>query len=85
MFIRLLIFAIIAALVYRAFKSWVDKPQDPKVRKDEHKPLQADDVMRQDPQCGVYISQRDAIVLHHGGQTLYFCSEACKEKFLEQH
>lgn len=82
---RLLIFLIIAVLVYRALKSWVNPAQKPKVRRDDHVPLQADDVMRQDPQCGVYISKRDAIVLHHKGDVLYFCSEACKDKFLEQH
>jgi YHS domain-containing protein len=85
MFIRLLIFVIVAVLVYRAFKSWVDQGQKTKVMRNDRTPLQADDVMRQDPQCGVYISQRDAVVLHHNGEELYFCSEACKDKFLEQN
>jgi YHS domain-containing protein len=39
---------------------------------------------RQDPVCGVYISEEDAVVGTLDGQRHYFCSHACLEKFREQ-
>lgn len=40
--------------------------------------------MVQDPHCGVYVVKQDAYCLHHQNQTLYFCSEDCSHKFLQQ-
>lgn len=39
---------------------------------------------RQDPICGVYVSEEDAVVGTLNGQRHYFCSHACLEKFREQ-
>lgn len=40
--------------------------------------------MVQDPHCGVYVVKQDAYCIHHHNQTLYFCSEECSRKFLQQ-
>ena len=42
-----------------------------------------DDVMVQDPFCKVYFPKRDAHRLRYDGTELYFCSEECKNKFIE--
>ncbi|MBI4445168.1 MAG: YHS domain-containing protein [Acidobacteria bacterium] len=34
-----------------------------------------------DPQCGIYVAQNLAVPLRHKGETLYFCSDQCKEAF----
>jgi uncharacterized protein len=47
-------------------------------------PLKADDVMIKDPQCGIYFAKRDAVIVQEDGRTHYFCSEACKEKYLAE-
>jgi len=44
--------------------------------------------MAVDPVCGVHVDQRAAIpeeefTAEYGGQTFYFCSEACKQAFEE--
>ncbi len=84
MFVRLLIFLVIGILVYRAIKSVAGSTGDnAKVRDNGNMPLQADDTMRQDPQCGVYVSRRDGIAFTHNGREFYFCSEACRDKYLE--
>ncbi|RJQ85536.1 MAG: hypothetical protein C4519_03195 [Desulfobacteraceae bacterium] len=82
MFIRLLILIIIAVVAYRAVKSWLGGPSRQQVRKDGRVPLKADDVMIQDPQCGVYFARRDAVEFNENGKTLYFCSQACKDAYL---
>jgi YHS domain-containing protein len=34
-----------------------------------------------DPVCGVFVSQATAVKKIVGGQTRYFCSEGCRDKF----
>lgn len=38
-------------------------------------------VLRKDPVCGIYVAESSALRLQHGGETVYFCSEACMKKF----
>ena len=35
----------------------------------------------QDPQCGRFIPQSEAIVVSQRGQTVYFCSEKCRTEY----
>ena len=35
----------------------------------------------QDPQCGRFIPQHEAIRLSRRGQDLYFCSPACRDEY----
>jgi YHS domain-containing protein len=42
------------------------------------------DVLVEDPVCHTYIPKGQAVQLHHNKQILYFCSNKCCEKFLEQ-
>jgi len=42
-----------------------------------------DDVMVKDPFCETYFPQRKAIKGVVKGETLYFCSAACRDKFLD--
>lgn len=38
--------------------------------------------MVQDPACGVYLPEGQALRVLHGGAPLFFCSEACRGKHL---
>lgn len=35
-----------------------------------------------DPQCGIYLDRSLALPVRSGGETLFFCSEKCREEFL---
>lgn len=35
-----------------------------------------------DPVCGMHVAEGLAIVEHNGGETLYFCSEECRNRFV---
>jgi uncharacterized protein len=37
--------------------------------------------LRRDPVCGTYIPETTAIQLKVRGETLYFCSAACRDKY----
>jgi len=41
-----------------------------------------DDVMVKDPFCEVYFPKREGHHLKYDGKDLYFCSSACREKFI---
>ena len=41
------------------------------------------DVMVQDPCCGVYLPKGDAIRARIKGETHYFCSDTCVQRFKE--
>jgi YHS domain-containing protein len=43
------------------------------------------DEMVQDPICGVYFPRKDGIRKKIKGQELFFCSKACKDKYIEQN
>lgn len=38
--------------------------------------------MVQDPVCGTYVVPSKAMTVSRGGQTQFFCSEACRQKYL---
>lgn len=37
-----------------------------------------------DPICGMSVDESSALSVKRDGQTVYFCSEHCKQKFLSQ-
>lgn len=84
MFVRLLIYLILGIIIYRALKSLLGGTKSQQVRSSGRDHLQADDTMIQDPQCGTYFARRDGVALHGKGQTMYFCSETCKDKYVER-
>jgi YHS domain-containing protein len=82
MLVRLLIYLVIGVLIYRAAKSWFGGNGKRQVGGADRGLQRADDALVQDPQCGVYLTRRDGVPLDTGGETLYFCSESCKQQFL---
>ena len=38
--------------------------------------------MVQDPVCGTYVVPGKAITVSRGGQSQFFCSDACRQKYL---
>jgi uncharacterized protein len=40
--------------------------------------------MVKDPVCGMYMDSRLAVRLESAGEITYFCSEECKNKFLDK-
>lgn len=71
-------------IIYRMAKSWIQTTMQsgsggPLTKGTPDGP--ADGVMIKDPQCGVYFPQQDAVVLKQSGETLYFCSEKCRDDY----
>ncbi|MFC2145972.1 YHS domain-containing protein [Acidobacteriota bacterium] len=50
-------------------------------KQDKHHSQQALEEMKKDPICGTYIPENQALKYKAGGETHYFCSEECQNKF----
>lgn len=74
---RILIYFIIAYLLYRALKSLFTKSKG--IKKGGSGAII--DEMVQDPYCETYIPRKDAIKKVVGGQEYFFCSDECASKF----
>jgi uncharacterized protein len=81
--IRLIIIVGLIYLFYKGRQRWLAfKRSVENVVDKMTTPEQIDDIMVQDPFCQVYFPQREGIHLKHHGADLYFCSEECRDQFL---
>jgi uncharacterized protein len=79
-----LILILIGYLCYRAVKNWMAKSPAFRQAMSSGSAGEIDDIMVKDPSCGVYFPKRDGVHLRHKGEDLYFCSEACRDKFVSE-
>ena len=40
------------------------------------------DKLVRDPQCGTYVAEHTSVTASHGGASLHFCSERCRDEYL---
>ena len=82
--LRFFILAVVGYIFYRALKSWMLGGREQPDSVDGRNPTAVDDVLVQDPVCKTYIAQRSSITLQQGGETLYFCSEKCRDRYVQE-
>ncbi|MGD8367140.1 MAG: hypothetical protein PVG78_05850 [Desulfobacterales bacterium] len=81
---RLLIFALLLYLAWRALKSWMTGGAVGRRSTGDLQSDVVDDIMVQDPICKVYFPKRDGVHLRSGGKDLYFCSSECRDRYVEE-
>ncbi len=84
MLLRLLIYIILGIVLYRAARSWLGRAQSGGGAARVDPTGQVDDLMIKDPVCGAYFPQSRAVALRAEGQTLYFCSTECRDRYLAE-
>ena len=86
MILRLLILAGLIFLLFRMVRS-LFTPSRPRRQPSQTGPREnaAISDMVQDPHCGVYVSKSEAVPVRTRDGTLYFCSEECRNKYLEKN
>jgi uncharacterized protein len=82
---RLLILLGLIYLCYRALKSWMIQSGLSQQTVSGKTTQQIDDEMIKDPVCDMYFPQKDGVHLRSEGEDYYFCSTACRDKFLNLH
>jgi hypothetical protein len=80
--IRAIIFMFLGYLAYRLAKSWLRSFVAPDRDTDEQNPQEAE--LIQDPQCGTYFLRQRGVPARIDGETLFFCSEGCRDKYLRK-
>ena len=80
---RLLILIILVYFGYRLFRKWVLPGQASEPLEEDQSLNPVDDVMVKDPFCEAYFPKRKGIPGVIRGKTYYFCSTACRDKFVE--
>ena len=83
--IKFIILFVVGYLLYRSMKTWMfpDARQKKNVSSRENE--QIDDVMIKDPFCEAYFPRRNAVRLKMNDDVYYFCSQACRDKFIARH
>jgi uncharacterized protein len=82
MFLLLRLIILIAIILYvirRVFSGFSRNRSNPEKTDSE----QPSNQMVKDPVCGMYMDARLAVMLENNKETLYFCSEKCRTKYLE--
>ena len=70
---------ILIVLFYILFKLLIKGKKRPATSRKEH--LAAHDILVEDPTCKTLIPKQQALPLNNNGETLYFCSAECRDKY----
>ena len=81
--LRLLILAGLLYVAWRFVKSALPRGDSrPPIRPGDPGKV---DTMVQDPVCGIYFPRQEGVALHRDGQEKWFCSNECKNKYLNDN
>ena len=83
--IKFLILLAVGYLLYRSMKNWMFPDVRKKKTVSSRANGQIDDIMIKDPICEAYFPRRDAVSLKIEGNVYYFCSKACRDKYIDRH
>jgi YHS domain-containing protein len=78
--IPLILFLVLRAVLRTIFSG--SKSSDIAGNQDANlKASSADGVLKKDPVCGTYVAASTGITHHTHGETVYFCSKECRDKY----
>jgi uncharacterized protein len=80
---RLLILCFLIYLGYWIFKKWALPEKSSEGTPDQEGLAMVDDVMVKDPFCQAYFPKKNGVKSVINGETHYFCSSTCRDKYRE--
>lgn len=82
---KILQFIFLSFIFYFIYKVFIKKEKFFSFgsRKKEKKENTEMEEMKKDPVCGTYIPERSSLKLKSGGDIHHFCSEKCREHYIE--
>jgi YHS domain-containing protein len=72
----------VIGVVMRGLSQLVNPKPAPKHAPPESDPVPLSGELKKDPACGTYISAATSIQQSVAGQTFYFCSAQCRDKYV---
>ena len=82
---KLIILLVVGYFCYQALKNWMRSGSPSRENVSSNVAGEIDDVMIQDPICGVYFPKRNGVSLQVKGEEYFFCSQECKTEFIDTH
>ena len=82
---KLLVLLVVGYVCYRVMKNWMMSGSPSPDNVSSASTGEIDDVMIQDPVCGVYFPKGNSVELQYKGEKLFFCSQECKATFIHTH
>jgi YHS domain-containing protein len=83
--VRLLVLGILFYLAYRLLRNMLRarsiEEYEQRQREQKARESKVQDVLVEDPVCHKLIPKHQAVRLRQDGTTIYFCSEACCDKY----
>jgi YHS domain-containing protein len=78
-----LVITVVRSIIGIVLKGFADlfHPAEPSQKTPGRPSVPAGGELKKDPVCGTFISTAGAIQKRVGGETVYFCSTECRDKF----
>ena len=80
--IKVILYLVIGYFALKVLKKLFGSGQQTRMETDAGHADEIDDLMVKDPHCQTYVPKRDAVSVRHRGETLYFCSDECRDAYL---
>jgi len=80
--IKFILFLVIGYFALKAIRGLFGQGARTRMETDAGQTDEIDDLMVKDPHCKTYIPKRDSVRVRHQGETLYFCSNECRDAYL---
>jgi uncharacterized protein len=80
--VRFVIFLLLAIVLYKLLANLI---KDSRPGRREGPPDRKIAELVRDPQCGTYLLPEQGVSARVAGDVHHFCSEACRDRFLEEH
>ncbi|MBW2108546.1 MAG: hypothetical protein JRI36_07775 [Deltaproteobacteria bacterium] len=80
---RFLFLCLLVYVIYRVLRGLGGSTRSQTRAEHVNASSPVDDIMVKDPFCQTYIPKREAIRTIIDGETVYFCSQECRDRYLE--
>jgi hypothetical protein len=79
--VGVIILTLLRSVVEAIGKAFSSAPSSPSTPPTERPRGQSPQSLKKDPVCGTFVSEATAMQKSKGGETYYFCSAECRDKF----
>lgn len=83
--VRIIIYALLIYLAYRIVKSWSGLSLDSSSKRSQRPAKSEETELIRDPHCGIYFLKQRGFEARIGGESRYFCSPECRDKYMSIH
>jgi YHS domain-containing protein len=72
----------VIGIIFKGFSNLVSPTAAPQARPSSANTVPLSGELKKDPACGTYISAATSLREKVGGETFYFCSKQCRDKYV---